>query len=393
MPDAILTLNAGSSSIKFALFEIGSILLRIAVGEVENIGAEPYLFIQTGGALAFERRWPHGEALTHEDLLGAVLDWVDTHLGDDSLIATGHRIVHGGGKFIAPIRLTAEIIAELDTLTPLAPLHQPHNLAAVRAVLALRPNLPQIASFDTAFHHTMPEIAKRFALPRHFYDEGMRRYGFHGLSYEYISHRLPEVAPHLAQARVIIAHLGNGASLCALQNGKSVDTSMGFTTLDGLMMGTRAGAIDPGVLLYLQQSRGLTAEALTTLLYKQSGLLGVSGISADVRTLLADPHPEAAEALDLFAHTVARHIAAFTASLGGLDGLIFTAGIGEHAPKIRAAICARLIWLGVEISPEANEASEPAISAISSKVEVRVIPTDEEAMIAEHCLAAGPGRL
>ncbi len=386
MPDAILTLNAGSSSIKFALFEIGATLLRIAAGEVENIGAEPYLFIQTGGSLAFERRWPHGEALTHEDLLGAVLDWVDTHLGDDSLIATGHRIVHGGAKFIAPVRLTAETLAELDELTPLAPLHQPHNLAAVRAVLALRPHLPQIASFDTAFHHTMPEIAKLFALPRSFYDEGVRRYGFHGLSYEYIASRLPEVAPHLAQARVIVAHLGNGASLCAMAAGKSIDTSMSFTTLDGLMMGTRTGAIDPGVLLYLQQSRGMTADALTTLLYKQSGLLGVSGISADVRTLLESPAPAAAQALDLFTYTVARHIVALTASLGGLDALIFTAGIGEHAPKVRAATCARLSWLGMEICSEANEANAPLVSTVESRIEVRVIPTGEEAMIAEHCL-------
>ncbi|GLR66646.1 acetate kinase [Acidocella aquatica] len=395
MPDAILTLNAGSSSIKFALFETGPDLIRIAAGEVENIGAAPHLCIHTGGKLALEHTWPDHAPLTHEDLLGALLDWVDTHLGEDRLIACGHRIVHGGGRFTAPIRLTAATLSELETFVALAPLHQPHNLAAVRAVMALRPGLAQTGSFDTAFHHTLPEAAARFALPRHFYDEGVRRYGFHGLSYEYIASRLPVVAPGLARGRVIVAHLGNGASLCAMAGGKSVDTSMGFTALDGLMMGTRAGAIDPGVLLYLMQSRGMNAEALTTLLYKQSGLLGVSGLSGDVRTLLASPAPEAAEALTLFAATAARHIAGLITSLGGLDGLIFTAGIGEHAPEIRAAICARLGWLGLALAPEANAANAPLISTAASGVEVRVIPADEEAMLATHCrevIGAG-GRL
>jgi acetate kinase len=387
VPDAVLTLNAGSSSLKFALYETGPALQRIAAGEVENIGAAPHLRIYAGGAVALEHRWPDHAPLTHEDLLGTVLGWVETHLGPERLIGCGHRIVHGGAEFTVPMRITAPVLAALERFVPLAPLHQPHNLAAVRAVMALRPALPQIGSFDTAFHHTMPEAAKRLPLPRHFYDEGVRRYGFHGLSYEYIASRLPAVAPHLAAGRVIVAHLGNGASLCAMAAGRSVDTSMGFTALEGLMMGTRTGAIDPGVLLYLQQSGGLTPEALTSLLYTQSGLLGVSGISADVRTLLADPRPEAAEALALFSNTAARHIAGLTASLGGLDGLVFTAGIGEHAPAIRAAICARLGWLGINLSPEANAADAPCISTAQSRVEVRVIPTSEEAMIAAHCLA------
>ena len=383
--DAILTLNAGSSSIRFALFETGRALRRVAAGEVENIGAAAHLRIHAGGELVLERRWPAQAALTHEALLGSVLDWVDTHLGQDRLIACGHRIVHGGGKFAAPIRLTAAILAELDALAPLAPLHQPHNLAAVRAVLALRPGLAQTASFDTAFHHTMPEAATRFALPRRFHDEGVRRYGFHGLSYEYIASRLAVVAPRLAGGRVIAAHLGNGASLCAMVAGRSADTSMGFTALDGLVMGTRTGAMDPGVLLYLMQARGMDAAALTTLLYKQSGLLGVSGISADVRTLLASPAPQAAQALALFAASAARQIAGLIPSLGGLDGLVFTAGIGEHAAAVRAAICARLGWLGIVLSAEANEADAPCISTEGSLVEVRIIPTDEEAMLAAHC--------
>jgi acetate kinase len=266
-------------------------------------------------------------------------------------------------------------------------LHEPHNLAAVHAVLALRPDLPQIGCFDTAFHHTMPAIATRFALPRTFHDEGVRRYGFHGISYEYIAGRLPELAPHLTAGHVIAAHLGNGASLCAMASGKSVDSTMGFTALDGLAMGTRCGSIDAGVLLYLLQARGMTADDITALLYKQSGLLGVSGISADMRALLASPEATAAEAVDLFTYTAARHAGALAASLGGLDGLVFTAGIGEHAPEIRAAICARLVWLGAKISPEANAANAPIISTADSRIEIRVIPTDEEAMIARHCLA------
>ncbi len=257
----------------------------------------------------------------------------------------------------------------------------------MQAVRALRPDLPQIGCFDTAFHHTMPDIATRFALPRSFHEAGVRRYGFHGISYEYIAARLRELAPRLASGRVIAAHLGNGASLCAMADGKSVESTMGFTALDGLVMGTRCGSIDGGVLLYLEQVRGLTADAVSDLLYKQSGLLGVSGISADMRTLLASADPAAAQAVDLFAYSAARHAGALVAALGGVDGLVFTAGIGEHAPEIRAAICARLGWLGAKISPEANAANAPVISAEDSRIEIRVIPTDEEAMIARHCLA------
>ncbi len=390
MPDAILTLNAGSSSIKFALFEANEHLARMASGEVENIGAAPHLRIYAGAGLALERSWPQGAALSHEELLGAVLHWVEDHLGPARLIAAGHRIVHGGEAFIDPVRLDRATLEDLARLNQLAPLHEPHNLAAVRAVMALRPNLAQIGCFDTAFHRTMPDLATRFALPRHFHDEGVRRYGFHGISYEYIAGQMRALAPQLAAGRVIVAHLGNGASMCAMANGKSVDTTMGFTVLDGLVMGTRCGTIDPGLVLYLMQARGMAAEVIADLLYKKSGLYGVSGVSADMRVLLASPAPEAAEAVALFAFTAARQIGALTASLGGLDGLVFTAGIGEHAPEVRAAICDRLGWLGVELSPAANAAGDMFINTASSRVDVCVIPTDEEAMIARHCLAFLP---
>jgi len=387
MADAVLTINAGSSSIKFALFEIADGLTRTAEGLAEGIGTAPHLRISANGALALERRWPTHAAETHEDLMREVLGWVEAHLGADKLIAAGHRIVHGGNRYTAPTRMDAEVMAHLAELNPLAPLHEPHNLAAVRAVLAVRPALPQIGCFDTAFHHTLPETATRLALPRAFHDKGVRRYGFHGLSYEYIAGRLRETAPDLAQGRVIVAHLGNGASLCALRGGVSVDTTMGFTALDGLMMGTRCGSIDPGVLIYLSQSHGMDAAAITDLLYKQSGLLGVSGISPDVRTLLQSKAPEAAEALELFAYSAARHAGALISCLGGLDGIVFTAGIGEHAAPIRAAICQRLAWTGAQLSPEANAAAQPVISTPDSKVEIRIIPTDEELMIARHTLA------
>jgi acetate kinase len=385
--DTILVLNAGSSSIKFALFRANHGMARLAAGEVENIGTAPHLIIRAGNKLALEQRFTPGPALSHEVLLGPVLQWVEAHLGENRLLAVGHRIVHGGTIFVDPVRLDPPGLSRLAKLNELAPLHEPHNLAAVHAAMALRPHLPQIGCFDTAFHRQMPEVAARLALPRHFHAEGVRRYGFHGLSYEYIAGRLREVAPHLAEGRVIAAHLGNGASLCAMQNGVSIESTMGFTALDGLVMGTRCGALDPGVLLYLLQSRGMTASDVSALLYKQSGLLGVSNLSADVRTLLASPAPEAAAALDLFAYSAAKHVGALCSALGGLNGLVFTGGIGEHAAAVREAICARLGWLGLELSRPANDAHESTISAVTSRVEVRVMATDEEAMIARHCRA------
>jgi len=386
MADAILVLNAGSSSIKFALFTVPS-LTRIAYGSVEGIGVAPHFAVRDmAGAVVAEQRWPHGEALDHEVFLRPVLDWVDSHLGDDRLIAAGHRIVHGGAHFTAPLRLDKAALDALEKLTPLAPLHEPHNIAAIEALMAVRPALPQIGCFDTAFHHTVADLVQRLPLPRHFHDEGVRRYGFHGLSYEFISHRLGELAPALRAGRVIAAHLGNGASVCAMQNGKSVDSSMGFTALEGVMMGTRTGTIDPGVVLYLMQTRGMSADDVTNLFYKKSGLLGVSGISADMRDLLASAAPHAAEGADMFCASVARQVAGLIPALGGLDGLVFTAGIGEHAPPVRAAICARLSWLGIELDEAANAAGAAIISTPGSQVEIRVVPTDEEAMIARHCV-------
>jgi acetate kinase len=387
MTDAILTINAGSSSIKFALFDSGTALARIAFGEIEKIGLAPHFLAHDaeGNKLA-ERTWDHGAALSHEALLAPLLDWVETHLGSTKLIAAGHRIVHGGTLFTAPVRLDAKALAALATLIPLAPFHQPHNLAAVRAVMALRETLPEIGCFDTAFHHGLPHVATRFALPRHFDDEGVRRYGFHGISYEFIARRLRTIAPESAAGRVIAAHLGNGASLCAMKDGKSVETSMGLTALDGLVMGTRCGTIDPGAVLYLMQTRGMSVDDVTNLLYEQSGLLGVSGLSADMRVLLASNSPDAAEAVALFAYRAAGQIGALTSSLDGLDCLVFTAGIGERAAPVRAAICVRLGWLGVEIDDDANQRNADIISTALSRVAVRVIPTDEEAMIARHCL-------
>jgi acetate kinase len=387
MPNAILALNAGSSSIKFALFEIKSskALSLVSRGALEGIGTKPHFVARDAqGATLGEQSWPAGAAATHEMLLGGLLKWVEQHLGQDSLVAVGHRVVHGGREFTAPVVLTGDILQKLEQLTPLAPLHQPHSLAPVEALNTLRPGLPQIACFDTAFHRTMLPVATRFALPRAFEEEGVRRYGFHGLSYEYIARRLRETAPHLASEHVIVAHLGNGASLCAMEDGRSVDTSMGFSTLDGLVMGTRCGAIDAGVVLYMLQEKSLAAQEVADILYNRSGLLGVSGISSDMRALLESDDQHARDAIELFVFRAAREVAALAGSLGGVDAIVFTAGIGEHAPPVRARICERLGWLGVVLDPEANDANADCISAADSPVEVRVIPTHEEYMIALH---------
>lgn len=387
MANAILTINAGSSSIKFALFELRDGFECTIEGEAEGIGTSPHLLIRNNGQVAYEKSWPDDKTLGYEPLLSESLAWLEKHLNTDRLIAVGHRVVHGGQKFYAPVKVTQDIIKDLEALIDLAPLHQPHNIAPMKSLLKMRPDLPQVACFDTAFHHTMPEVAKRIGIPRHYHDEGVLRYGFHGLSYEYISSCLPSMAPNLAKGRVVAAHLGNGASMCALQAGQSIDSTMGFTALDGLMMGTRTGTIDAGVVLYMMQSRGMDADALTALFYKESGLLGVSGISSDVRTLLESPAMEAKEALELFSFKAAHQAAGLVTSLGGLDGLIFTAGIGEHAAPIRAQICARLAWMGIQIAPEANKANAPIISTPDSKIEVRVIPTNEELVIARHTLS------
>ena len=386
MPGVILALNAGSSSIKFGLFEVrdGSGLRLMSRGGIEGVGGDPHFTARSAdGSVLADTRW-RGKDAEYDAMLGALLAWTEGHVQPDTLAAAGHRVVHGGRDFTDPVRLTADVVRQLDALTPLAPLHQPHSLAPIRALMALRPGLPQVAGFDTAFHRTMPAVATRFALPREYEAEGVRRYGFHGLSYEYIAHALRQAFPRLAAGRVVVAHLGNGASLCAMRDGRSQDTTMGFTTLDGLVMGTRCGTLDAGVVLYMLRQKGLAARAVEHVLYERSGLLGVSGLSGDMRTLLASSDPRAREAVELFAFRAGRETAAMAASLGGLDGFVFTGGIGEHAAEARAMVCERLRWLGVELDAAANTGGAGRISTPGSRVEVRVIPTDEEATIARH---------
>ncbi len=387
MTGAILTLNAGSSSIKFCLFKMdGDSLDRAAEGQIEGVGVAPRLRVKTAQGAAREHGWDGGAELSHEALLGEILSWTQDHLGGASLRAVGHRIVHGGPAFHQPMRLDRDLLVQLDALTPLAPLHQPHNLAPVRALMVSHPDLPQVACFDTAFHHGHDPVVDRFGLPRKWEALGVRRYGFHGLSYEFVTGRMRALDANLAAGRMIVAHLGNGASLCAIKDGRSCDTTMGFTALDGLVMGTRCGALDPGVILYLERQHGLDAAAVEDLLYKRSGLLGVSDINSDMRVLLASGDPRAKDAIDLFVFRIVREIGAMTASMGGCDGLVFTAGIGEHAASIREQVCARLRWLGFELDPQLNELGQGQI-AIDEAKPVWVTPTDEERMIAVHTRA------
>jgi acetate kinase len=388
MKQGILTINAGSSSIKFALFELSGANNTLArhpslSGQIDGIGAQAKLVARDVN----DKRFPD-VALTagikHKDAFDQLLRWLDSHNEDDWRIsAVGHRVVHGGSLYSQPIVLTPAVLAELEQFVLLAPLHQPHNLAGINALSALLPEIPQIACFDTAFHRTQPPVAQMFAIPKALTAEGVKRYGFHGLSYEYIARVLPE---HTAKAdgRVLVAHLGNGASMCAMVGRRSQATSMGFTAIDGLMMGTRTGALDPGVLLYLLENKGMGVKDLTNLLYKQSGLLGVSGISQDMRTLLASDDPAAADAVELFCYRAITQIGALAAAIGGLDALVFTGGIGEHAAEIRRRIAEGCAWLGLEFDGSANAADGIRISTASSRVDALVIPTDEEWMIAEH---------
>lgn len=387
MADTILCLNAGSSSIKFALFHLEKEGEPVPAGhgKIEKIGIAPVMTAwDIAGAVVLERHWDKGGAgLNHEALMADLLDGIERHVGAD-LRGVGHRVVHGGIDFVVPVLTNEDVLKALDALCPLAPLHQPHNLSAIRAIAAHRPHLPQVACFDTAFHHAQPAVARRIALPRRYADEGVLRYGFHGLSYEYIMRRLEDGDPLLAGERVIAAHLGNGASLCAMKDGRSIDTTMGFTALDGLMMGTRCGSIDPGVLLYLLQRRDMDASAIEDLLYSKSGLLGVSGLSSDMRTLLASDDPHAAEAVELFVYRVVREAGALAATLGGLDQFVFTGGIGENAAEIRSRVAEGLAWLGAELDEDANHRGDAVISTATSRLMLRVVPTDEEGMIAIH---------
>ncbi|MGA2639191.1 acetate/propionate family kinase [Methylocella sp.] len=387
MKGSILTLNAGSSSVKFAVFD-GATLKDMVRGEIEDVDeAAPHMIARdAAGAVLAERRWKATTGHPFADALDALLAFADAHLGPDGLAAAGHRVVDGGADHIAPEAVTPILLSALEALTPLDPLHMPLNLAPVRALAAARPALAQVACFDTAFHHTMPPVATRFALPRELAASGIRRYGFHGLSYEYIASCLKRQSPQLAHGRVIAAHLGSGASLCALQSGVSIETTTGFSALDGLVMATRCGSLDPGVILYLGR-QGRSFADIEDMLYRRSGLLGASGVSGDVRVLLASEDPHAKEAIDLFTYRIACQAGALVNALGGLDGLVFTAGIGEHSAPVRAAVCARLDWLGVRLDGAANAANAACISSPDSKVEVRVIATDEEAMIARHTQA------
>jgi acetate kinase len=384
MSGSILTINAGSSSLKFALFENDATLAETVRGEIENLDAAPHFRAQdNAGEVLVEQRWAADTRPSFEDLLSKLLILADAYLGGGGLVAVGHRIVHGGAAHISPEAVTPLLLKSLTELTVLDPLHMPHNLAPISAIEAARPALAQVACFDTAFHHTLAPVATRLALPRAITEAGVRRYGFHGLSYEYIAGRLRQDFPDLAGKKVIAAHLGAGASLCALQDGVSIETTTGFSALGGLVMATRCGQLDPGVLLYLG-AQGHGFGDIEDMLYRRSGLLGMSGISGDVRTLLASDDPHAKEALDVFTYHIAIDAGAMACALGGVDGMVFTAGIGEHAPAIRAAVCARLAWLGVRLDAGANEANAGCISAPDSRVAVHVIATNEEAMIARH---------
>ena len=384
MSGCIAVLNAGSSSIKFALYDAGAAQDLLFRGQIEQIGVSPRMHVSDAdGERVIERDWPV-DALDHRAATRVILDTARELLEGWPVLGVGHRVVHGGTKYAAPIRTDPEVLASLAALAPLAPLHQPHNLGPIQTIAELAPQIPQVACFDTAFHRTQPPLAQMFALPRKFTEAGVRRYGFHGLSYEYVAGRLRECAPELAAGRVIVAHLGNGASLCALRGGRSVATTMGFTAVDGLAMGTRCGAIDPGVLIYLMDHYGMDARAIEALIYRQSGLLGVSGISSDMRTLRASTDPAAAEAVALFVYRIVREIGSLAAALGGVDGLVFTGGIGEHDALGRSEIAAGCRWLGLELDEASNANGAGRISSDSSSVSAWVIPTDEELMIARH---------
>lgn len=391
MTQAILTINVGSSSIKFALFGCEAPLRQEAElrGELDGIGTQPRLRAAdaAGRSLAdvsLDRFAALPVDVQHQRTLNFLLHWLEAHNSGRQIAAVGHRVVHGGERYAEPVLLDDAAVEELAGFVPLAPLHQPHNVAGIRALRALLPGVPQVACFDTAFHQTQPALARNFALPRALTEGGIKRYGFHGLSYEYIAHTLPDRLGAGAEGRVVVAHLGNGASMCAMRHRQSLATTMGFTALDGLIMGTRCGSIDPGVLLHLMEFRGMDAQQISRLLYEESGLLGVSGLSQDMRALLENASPAAQEAVELFCYRVARELGSLAAALGGLDALVFTAGIGEYAAPVRESICRQAEWLGVRLDAAANDRNAACISATGSAVDVLVIPTNEEWMIARH---------
>ncbi len=386
MKGDILVLNSGSSSIKFGVYDgDDEALPLLGQGQIDGINGRARLSaVDQSGETVVDKTV--GEGLDHGKAMALLVEWGQTREAARDIAAVGHRVVHGGTLFDGPVLINETVLSQLEALDPLAPLHQPHNLAGVAVLRALEPSLPHVACFDTAFHRHLPELAQRFALPREYHDAGIRRYGFHGLSYEYIAEVLPEVVgPAIAGGRVIVAHLGNGASMCALRDRRSVETTMGFTALDGLPMGTRCGNLDPGVALYLQGEWGMSTAEVNELLYHRSGLLGVSGISNDMRTLLASDKSSAREAIDLYVYRINRELGALTAALGGIDALVFTGGIGEHAAPIRAMVCGLARWAGIRLDAAANEMKHATcISTPDSDTAVWVIPTNEEWMIARH---------
>jgi acetate kinase len=388
MGSHVLILNAGSSSVKFSLFEPEGSDWRVeARGQVEGIGTSPRMSVKDAQGRKWVDRPLDPSVGDGRGAIEVLADWLRSAYHGGRIVGVGHRVVHGGARFSAPTVLTREILSELAALTPLAPLHQPHNLAPIEAIFDRMPEVSQVACFDTGFHRGHAPVAALVPLPRELCQGGVERYGFHGISYEYIASVLPDVAPGIAEGRVIVAHLGSGASLCAMKNRRSLDTTMGFTALDGLCMGTRPGALDPGVMLYLFQTLGLPVEQVEDVLYKKSGLLGISGISNDMRDLLGRSEPEARLAVDYFVYRAAKEIGALAAVLGGLDALVFTAGIGENSAEIRRRIGEASRWLGVELDDAANTARASRISTPGSRVSVWVIPTNEELMIARHTRA------
>ncbi len=384
-----LVLNAGSSSLKFCVYRLAkkAVWQVESRGQIEGIGTAPKLTVKDGKGATRADQNLDASVRDGRAAIEVLSAWLRKNHGDGRIAGVGHRVVHGGPRFKGPTVMTREILAELRELTPLAPLHQPHNLAPIEATFEQLPDVPQVAVFDTSFHRGHSKVATLVPLPPEFLQGGVERYGFHGISYEYIAGALPQVAPKIADGRVIVAHLGSGASLCALKKRKSVDTTMGFTALDGLCMGTRPGGLDPGIVLYLLQNLGLSMKQLEDVLYKKSGLLGISGISNDMRDLLGRSEPQARLAVDYFVYRAAKEIGSLAAVLGGIDALVFTAGIGEHSPEIRRRICEASAWLGVDLDPKANAGKVPRISKPKSKVSVWVIPTNEELMIARHTRA------
>lgn len=387
MHDTLLVANAGSSSIKFKLYNITDDGLTVNMsGMLDGVGSQPRLLTKDAqGKVLLDHHYPVDEVTTPSQAEAVFANWIANHL-ETNIAIVGHRVVHGGLHYSGPALMDDQVLLALEGLVPLAPLHQPSNLGLIRLLQKLRPTLPQVACFDTAFHHGHDPLCDRFALPRALYDEGIRRYGFHGLSYEYVSAAMQKQAPNMAQDRVVIAHLGSGASLCALHEGKSIDSSMGFTALDGIPMATRSGAVDPGVVLHLMTHKRMTPREVERMLYHESGLLGLSGISKDARQLLDSDSPDASMAIDYFCLKVAQAVTGLATTLGGLDGLVFTAGIGENSPDIRQGVITRLAWLGLKLDDASNQRNASTISSADSRATIMVIPTDEEKIIAQHTL-------